>query len=118
MDWISILVGAICSLVGAFGGGSILYFRQNKKLKEMEVVHTQSDEWQELYNDLKEEKKRLNCKVDELYKERNSMIEEKQQLQLKVQQLCWYRCEVEHCQKRKPPHVYSAQGDEMSATQS
>ena len=104
--------------MGAFGGGSILYFRQNKKLKEMEVVHTQSDEWQELYNDLKEEKKRLNCKVDELYKERNSMVEEKQQLQLKVQQLCWYRCEVEHCQKRKPPHVYSAQGDEMSATQS
>lgn len=37
MDWINVIVAAVCSIVGAFGGSSVIYFRQNKRLKAAEA---------------------------------------------------------------------------------
>lgn len=114
MEWINIIITSLFSLIGALGGGTLMFYKQNKKLKEMEIVHTQSDEWQELYNDIKEERNKLSNKIDELYREKNELNKQNQKLELKVQKLQWYHCTVEHCAKRQPPHIYNCNGDEMS----
>lgn len=43
MEWLNAIVAAIVGLVGAFGGGSIIYWRQNRKSKEAEASKSETD---------------------------------------------------------------------------
>ena len=38
MEWVDVIVTAVCSLLAAIGGGSIIYYKQNRALKTAEVV--------------------------------------------------------------------------------
>lgn len=37
MDWINFIVTSVCALLGALGGGSIIYFRQTRRMKAAEA---------------------------------------------------------------------------------
>lgn len=99
-NWIDIIVGAVCSLVAALGGGGIIYFRQTKKMKEAEVIHTQADEWKRLYEESEEERKALSSKIDELYKEQHRLTKQVMLLDVKVRQLIPYTCTKLECKER------------------
>ena len=121
MDWINIIIAAICSLIGALGGGSLLYFRQNKRSKDVENELKEADEWKKLYQEKAEKSNAKDAKIDELRRHINALqqdkialIEKSTQQQLekdkeiaKLQLLLfeekYYRCEVAGCGKRKPP---------------
>lgn len=121
IDWVNIIVAAVCSVVGAFGGGSLLYFRQNKREKDISNELREADEWEKLYREKEQKCDAKDAKIDELRKHINSLQEERirliadssdkqQELQGKVSQLrtemieCnWYRCEVCGCKNRRPP---------------
>ena len=66
MEWINIIVSAVCALAGALGGGSLLFYKTNKQLKKVEVVHSQADEWKRLYEESEDERKALSEKVDKI----------------------------------------------------
>jgi len=122
MEWINLIVGSICSLVGAFTGGGILFFKYNKQLKQQEVIRNQADEWKRLYEEADEERKSKDAviakkdeKIDELYKERNAESRGRMNAEMEVQRLRWYHCTVSGCTKRRPPHVFDTQGNELEA---
>lgn len=122
MEWINLIVGSICSLVGAFTGGGILFFKYNKQLKQQEVIRNQADEWKRLYEEADEERKSKDAviakkdeKIDELYKERNTESRGRMNAEMEVQRLRWYHCTVSGCAKRRPPHVFDTQGNELEA---
>lgn len=115
MEWINIIVAAACSLAGAFGGGSLLYIKTNRQLKKVEVVHSQADEWKRLYEESEEERKALSDKVDKLYKEQHTDRNTINSLKLEVQKLNWYRCTINGCKNRRPPHLYNNDGVEIEA---
>ena len=115
MEWINAIVAAICSLIGALGGGSLLYFKTNKQLKGLEVIHTQADEWKRLYEESEDERRKLSDKVDELYKQQHEDKATIGKLELEVQKLTWYRCTINGCKNRKPPHLYDIEGTELEA---
>jgi hypothetical protein len=122
MEWINLIVGSICSLVGAFTGGGILFFKYNKQLKQQEVIRNQADEWKRLYEEADEERKSKDAviakkdeKIDELYKERNTESRGRMNAEMEVQRLRWYHCTVSGCTKRRPPHVFDTQGNELEA---
>ena len=122
IEWFNVIVGAICSLLGAFGGGGILFWKYNKQLKQGEVIRNQSDEWKRLYEEADQERKakdeviaKKDAKIDELYKAQHNDAEEKIQLKMQVQQLKWFHCTVPGCSKRRPPHVFDPQGNELEA---
>lgn len=114
IEWINVIVAAICSLIGAFGGGGLLYWKYNKQLKAIEVTHNQADEWKRLYEEADEERKAKDQKIDRLYQERNEAREEVSGLKLRVQQLTWYHCTVNGCKRRQPPHVFDMDGNEIA----
>ena len=33
MEWINVIVTAFCSLLAAVGGGTVMFYKQNRKLK-------------------------------------------------------------------------------------
>lgn len=100
MNWIDIVVGAVCSLIAALGGGGIIYFRQTKKMKEAEVVHTQADEWKRLYEESEDERKGLSKKIDELYKEQHNLTKKVLMLEVEVRRLMPYTCTRLDCKER------------------
>lgn len=87
MDWINVIVAAICSIVGAFGGSSVIYFRQNKRLKaaeaqqaEIEAQNTadnsEIERWRSIADRMeaqlaqaREHIQAKNTQVDRLYKQ-------------------------------------------------
>ena len=44
MDYLTIIASAFCSIVGALGGGGIIYYKQTRRMKEDEVEDKQTDE--------------------------------------------------------------------------
>lgn len=96
-----VIVGALCSLIAVLGGGGIIYHRQTKKMKDMEVIHTQSDEWKRLYEESEDERKTLNNKIDELYKEQHELRRKMLMLEVEVKRLLPYTCTRLDCNQRQ-----------------
>ena len=43
MEWVNVIITAIVALVGAFGGGSLIYWRETRKAKSAEADKTTTD---------------------------------------------------------------------------
>lgn len=110
MEWVSTIVAAIVGLLSAFGGGSIIYARQTRRLKEIENEAKQSDEWRKLYEEMKKEAVERDRKIDDLYgeisKHRDEKVEMRKELarlEVQVAKLGYTKCEVLYCPDRVPP---------------
>lgn len=91
MEWINIIVSAVCALLGALGGGSVFYFQQNKRLKAAEaqraevIAHNEAENseverWRGLADRSEEQLKQArehivkkNEQVDNLYKRQHEL---------------------------------------------
>jgi len=107
----------IISLISVVLGGGVLFYRQDRKQKELANEVTAIGEWKELYNELKNENKELNSKIDELYGKiehhrdektelRNTILKNTQKiadLELNLLEVSQWKCEVRQCSKRRPP---------------
>lgn len=117
IDTINIIVTSAVAIVSALGGSSVLYFRQDRKNKELQNEISAISEWQELYKELKEENARLNEKIDELYGKieyhrdektdlRNTILTNAKKisdLEISLVEMSQWKCEVRQCSKRRPP---------------
>lgn len=115
MSVLSVVLTAIVSFVSAMGGGSILFVRQNRRMKELEIESKQSDEWKKLYELSDADSKRKDNKIDELYTERQQLLERLigkerhiSSLIVYIERLLFARCDVDECGKRCPPRHYKA----------
>lgn len=123
MDTLNIIVTAVCTIIGALGGGSLLYFRQNKALKKIEVERSQADEWKKLYDEQCERTQESDNRCHELYLQRKKLYDEKIEAHIHIAKLevqlaqkdveivglkhC--KCIVNHCTKRTPPREYETE---------
>lgn len=110
MNTLSMIITAVVSFVTALGGSSILYIRQNRRLKEIEVESRQSDEWKRLYETSDRDSREKNAKIDALYAERQKLLytiidKEKSISMLKVdlERSLYDRCVINDCLRRNPP---------------
>lgn len=116
----SIITGVV-ALFSALLGSSVLYFRQNKRSKEIENELKLATAWEHLAQEMEEKSKGKDAKIDELRKHVNilqndkiKIIESKQKeiqglqselfnTQIRIVELNYNKCEVLGCTKRKPP---------------
>ena len=122
MDWTEILTTIVTSLLAGGGISGIVFYSLNKKLKHLEVeekkvdvVKKQDDEWKELYFEQRDRVKeaREECMRRRLLKE--DSMNKANKLELENQQLEWFRCTVNNCKNRRPPHVFDAAGNELES---
>lgn len=118
MEILSYLIPALVTLITS----GAIYFRLNKKFreaevkeKEAEVLQKQDDEWQELYREARDRVQGLEKTIEKLRQEKSQLAKDNGLLELKVQQLTWFRCKVNNCPKRQPPHVFDIEGNEFES---
>ena len=118
MEWISLAIGFLSTLIvnGCF------FYSINRKMKKVEVrdkeadvMKKQDDEWQELYFEQRDRVKeaREECMRLRLLKEES--MNKANKLELENQQLEWFRCTVNNCKNRRPPHVFDSDGNELES---
>lgn len=120
LEWVTILSSAFSVVVGALGGGGVMYFRQNKAAKEIENESNQSNEWRKLYDEMKGELQSKDSKIDKLYEERKRYDDDIAELRKRITDLeislkseRYFRCEVQDCKNRKPPRFVTTTTDEQ-----
>lgn len=121
MEWVNLIWTIIAALIGLIGGGiGILYWRENKLLKQKDVESKaienelkQADAWKKLFDKECERNKDKSARLRELYALRDSQKEEINDCRFRIQQLEWFHCTVNNCPKRQPPHTFDKQGNEV-----
>lgn len=110
MDWSGIISGLIA---GGFSSGfamSLMYFKENKKAKQLENEKAAIDEWQDIAQERKNRCDELKAsldhkdkKIDELYKENAELRKRNDKLSSTNTALSIFKCKILGCDKRKPP---------------
>lgn len=117
-DWITNIV-ALLGGIGGLGGifSIFLFYRENKRAKQLENDHTANAEWQDLVEKHKQREKDLeetikdrdeiiakkDGKIESLYKEKGELMKRNDKLSSTVAALHILRCKVVGCAKREPP---------------
>lgn len=127
MEWLSFGL----ELLTFLSASGLLYWGVTKKLKklevkekEIEIIKKQDDEWQELYKEAKDRIKELEDTNSQLLQEKVDLtraslmkeVEIERQKSIIKQQL-WYRCTINGCPNRRPPHVFDKDGNELETPQ-
>ena len=112
----------IIAFIGVLLTNGVFFYSINRKLKkaevadkEVEIIKKQDDEWQELYKETRSRITVLEEQITELREQKEELSRQNGMLELKNQQLSWYRCNVNNCPSRRPPHVFDKDGVELEA---
>lgn len=113
MDSITAIATVIATLIGAVSGGGLLYYRQTRKIKEIEAEAKQSAEWKKLFDQSDEDSREKDKKIDALYEERQQLYKQLierdktiAQKDIQIERLRFMRCFINGCRKRQPKREY------------
>ena len=117
MDFNNIITLAI-SLLGTLGGCGLLYFRQEKRAKEITNESKTNDEWIRLYTEVKTECDKRDARIDELYKKieehrdiKATLRTELTNVKVELAELKAWRCDRTNCANRRPPSPITMTND-------
>lgn len=110
MNWSDILAGLIAAIFSSGVFMSLLYYRENRKAKQIENEKSIVDEWQGIAaerkgrcDELRESLDHKDKKIDDLYKENAELRKRNDKLSSANTALSILKCKVIECDKRQPP---------------
>lgn len=118
------IISALTTVLGILlGGGGVLFWKQDKRAKEIENEAKQSDEWRKLYERSEQDSRDKSDKIDRLYDEKKELRERFEALmaecaELKIlnKELEYQKCQRFECLKRCPPRFYNQNNREDEDT--
>ena len=125
MNWSDILAGLIAAIFSSGVFLSLLYYRENKKAKQIENEKSIVDEWQGIAaerksrcDELKSSLDHKDNKIEELYKENAELRKRNDGLSSANTALSILKCKEVSCTKREPPldNEYTASGNNTNTT--
>lgn len=102
IDWNVILTG----ILGSGCIGSIFFFRENRKAKQIENEKNAADVWQELFERSEARCANLSERLDALYKENAKFRDENNALTTRNAVLELQKCLRNGCASREPPREW------------
>lgn len=111
---LSVIISSIVSVVVAFGGSSLLFFTQNKRLKKAEADAKILENIMKLYEAAMKERDDYRIRLYESYDHRRKIHDECNRLKVNnaekevyITKLEWCKCVVNGCDRRTPPRNYN-----------
>lgn len=103
MDWSTVIIAIVSALVSGGGIAGIVFFKENKRARQLQNETTASAQWRELYDKAEAKVESQNKKIDALYKENGYLRDHNNSLTTQKAVLTMYKCESLGCATRKPP---------------
>lgn len=128
MEWLNIIITGIVGVLGALGGGGLIYIKQTKRGKDIDNELREADAWRDMYGEKSKKCDEKDGKIDELRKHINTLQEERikllkehsitlqkkevemSQKNINIMELEFYKCMVCGCKKRRPPREIDQDG--------
>lgn len=111
---LSVLISSIVSVIVAFGGSSLLFYSQNKRLKKAEADAKILENAMKHYDVAIKERDDYRTRLYESYDHLRKISEECNSLKVKnaekdvyITMLEWCKCVVNGCDRRTPPRNYN-----------
>lgn len=77
MEYAKEIIALLSSIIAVLvGGGGLLYYNVNKRLKNIQVDREASAEWKKLYDEKEDENHTLTGRLNELYQHRRQQADE------------------------------------------
>jgi hypothetical protein len=108
MEKVSIVVDCIVAMIGALSGGGLIFFVQNKRLKELEVKNKDFELYEKADNKCNELMERNQKVRDEqmlMFEQNMKLKEEIGSLKIKIKELEVCKCVKFACTERQPPKM-------------
>lgn len=99
MDWTAIVM----TLISGGGIAGLMFFRENKRSKQLNNETTASAQWRELYEKSEAKVESQALKIEALYKENSYLRDQNNNLTTQRAVLSMYKCETLGCDHRQPP---------------
>lgn len=102
MEYAKEIIALLSSIIAILiGGGGILYYGVNKRLKNIQADREASAEWKKLYDEKIDENKILSERLNELYQQRRKQSDEinKLNIQLSTKEIDIVKKDVEVARK-------------------
>ena len=113
MDLLTVVISSICSVLVSFGGSSLLFFTQNKRLKKAEADAKILENSMKLYEGVLKERDDYRKRLYESYEHRRKIADECNDLKVKnaekdviITKLEYCKCIINGCDRRTPPRNY------------
>jgi len=103
MDWTTIIITALSSLLSGGVIGGVVFFRENKRARQLENENTASAQWRELYEKAEAKVEAQNGKIEALFKENGRLRDQNNSLTTQRAVMSVYKCVEFGCSKRRPP---------------
>lgn len=103
MDWTTIITALASALLSGGGIAGVVFFRENKRARQLQNETTASAQWRELYEKSEAKVESQGLKIEALYKENNYLRDQNNSLTTQRAVLTMYKCETLACADRKPP---------------
>lgn len=110
---LSVIISSIVSVVVAFGGSSLLFFTQNKRLKKAEADAKIIENSMKLYEGVLKERDDYRKRLYESYDHRRKINDECNHLKVNnaekdviITKLEYCKCIINGCDRRTPPRNY------------
>lgn len=103
IDWTTIIITALSSLLSGGVIGSVVFFRENKRARQLENESTASAQWRELYEKAEAKVEAQNGKIEALFRDNGRLRDQNNSLTTQRAVLSIYKCVEVGCSNRRPP---------------
>lgn len=103
MEWGNVIIGFVSALVSGGGLLGIVYYKENKRAKQLANDEAAAAQWRSLYEHQMAKNEALNAKIDRLYNEATALRNENNELTTLNAKLTIFKCERIECERRQPP---------------
>lgn len=103
MDWTTVIVSLLSGLLSGGGLAGLVFFKENKRNKQLQNETMASSQWKDLYEKSEAKVEAQGKKIDSLYKDKERQRDQIDSLKTQKAVLVVYKCKMLGCALREPP---------------
>lgn len=103
MEWGNVIIGIVSALVSGGGLLGIVYYKEDKRAKQLANDEAAATQWRALYIEQSTKNDALNAKIDALYADNTALRNDNNELTTLNAKLTILKCERIECERRQPP---------------
>ncbi len=103
MDITTVITAILSALISGGGIAGVVFYRENKRARQLQNESTASAQWRELYEKSEAKVEVQSQKIETLYRANGRLRDQNNKLTTENVKLAIYKCNTISCASRTPP---------------